>query len=62
MYTANQNGQIAIESEDNSSGILGVKTTFHKNDPIPWRQWHQWNYNKNTGEISLKKGIQTFTK
>lgn len=44
-----------------SSGILDVKPTFHEGDPTPWRQWHQWNYNKNIGEISLKKGIPSLT-
>lgn len=58
MYTSNQNGQIRIDSEDSNSGILEVQSTFHANDPIPWRQWHHWNYNKNLGEIKLKKGIQ----
>ncbi len=62
MYTANQNGQISIASEDKkSSGILNVESTFDKDDPIAWRQWHHWNYVENLGQIRLKKGTQTIT-
>ncbi|MCJ7468156.1 MAG: hypothetical protein MUO53_15870 [Maribacter sp.] len=62
IYTANQNGQISIESEDKrSSGILTVESTFDKDDPIAWRQWHHWNFVENLGQIHLKNGIQTIT-
>lgn len=61
MYTSNQNGQIKIDSDNSTSGILEVDSTFDVNDHIQWRQWHHWNYNKNLGKIKLKKGIQILT-
>ncbi len=57
MYTANQNGQISIASQDKrGSGLLNIASTFDKDDPIAWRQWHHWNYAENLGQIHLKKG------
>jgi hypothetical protein len=62
MYTSNQNGQISVESDQlGNSGIMDVTSTFHKDDPIPWRNWHHWNYIENLGSIKLNKGIQTLT-
>ncbi|WP_204524831.1 carbohydrate-binding protein [Confluentibacter citreus] len=62
MYTSNQNGKISVVSnKTGNSGILNVPTTFHKDDPIAWRQWHHWNYIHDLGTIPLKKGIQTIT-
>jgi hypothetical protein len=61
MYTSNQNGQIKIDSDYITSGILDVNSTFHVNERIQWRQWHHWNYNKNLGKIKLKKGVQILT-
>jgi hypothetical protein len=62
MYTANQDGQISLESDTSgNSGVMNVPNTFHKDDPIQWRNWHHWNYVPNLGQIALQKGIQTLT-
>ncbi len=62
MYTANQNGQISISTDKGAtSGTLNIKSTFHPEDSINWRQWHHWNYDGTIGTIHLKGGEQTLT-
>ncbi len=62
MYTANQNGQIAITTANGvGSGPMTINSTFDPNDPVNWRQWHHWNYDGHIGEIVLERGIQMLT-
>ncbi len=62
MYTANVDGQISIAINDSdATGALNIKSTYDKEDPVAWRQWHHWNYANNLAEIKLQKGVQTFT-
>jgi Carbohydrate binding module (family 6) len=62
MYTANENGQISLSSNDKDiSGLLNIKSTFDAADSVKWRQWHHWNYIETLGEVRLKKGLQVIT-
>jgi len=62
MYTANQNGKIAITAPNGAdSGPMAIKSTFDPADPINWRQWHHWNYDAHIGEIVLNSGVQFLT-
>ena len=62
MYTANDNGQISLSSNDKDiSSVLDIPSTFDEADSIKWRQWHHWNYIGTLGKIRLKKGIQVLT-
>lgn len=62
MYTANLDGQISIAINDSDvTGALNIKSTYSKEDPVAWRQWHHWNYIDGLAEIELKKGLQTLT-
>jgi hypothetical protein len=62
MYTANQNGQVSVSSNDKDiSGPLNIKSTFDEADSVKWRQWHHWSYIETLGEVRLKKGLQVIT-
>jgi Carbohydrate binding module (family 6) len=62
MYTANDNGQISLSSNDEDiSGLLNIPSTFDAADSVGWRQWHHWNYIKSIGEVQLKSGFQVIT-
>jgi hypothetical protein len=62
MYTANDNGQISLSSNDKDfSGVLNITSTYDAADTVNWRQWHHWNYIESLGEVQLKSGIQVLT-
>ena len=62
MYTASQGGKIAISVNDlDATGPVDLPSTYVKDDPISWRQWHHWNYLKDLAKLKLDKGIQIIT-
>ncbi|NQT26851.1 carbohydrate-binding protein [candidate division KSB1 bacterium] len=62
MYTSNRGGQISLSVDDQDlTGPIIIPTTFVKEDPLDWRQWHHWNYQENIAEIELIKGIHVLT-
>jgi len=62
MYTSNKGGKISLSINDKDvTGPLAVTSTFHKDDPIGWRQWHHWNTMNNIAEIELLEGVQVLT-
>jgi hypothetical protein len=62
MYTASQGGKISISVNDiDQTGLIDIPTTYVKDEPIHWRQWHHWNYLKDFATIKLKKGLQIIT-
>jgi Carbohydrate binding module (family 6). len=62
MYTSNKGGKISLSINDKDvTGPLTVTSTFHKDDPIGWRQWHHWNTMNNIAEIELQEGVQVLT-
>lgn len=62
MYTANQDGLISFSVNDlDLTGPIEVPSTFVAEDTLAFRQWHHWNYIDNIAQLTLKKGIQTFT-
>ena len=62
MYTSNKGGKISLSVNDKDvTGPLAITSTFHKDDPIDWRQWHHWNKMNNIAEIELQEGIQVLT-
>ncbi|MDB5029873.1 carbohydrate-binding protein [Mucilaginibacter sp.] len=62
MYTANQGGKISISINDmDKTGLVNIPSTYVKDDPIQWRQWHHWNYLKDFAKVKLDKGIQIIT-
>jgi hypothetical protein len=62
MYTASQGGEISLSVNDmDTTGLVDMPSTYVKDDPIPWRQWHHWNYLKDFAKLKLNKGIQIVT-
>jgi len=62
MYTASQGGKISISVNDmDATGVVDMPSTYVKDDPIHWRQWHHWSYLKDFAKVKLNKGIQIFT-
>jgi hypothetical protein len=62
MYTASQGGKISISVNDiDQTGLIDIPTTYVKDEPIHWRQWHHWNYLKDFATVKLNKGIQIIT-
>jgi hypothetical protein len=62
LYTASQGGKISISVNDlDTTGLVDMPSTYVKDDPIHWRQWHHWNYLKDFSKVKLDKGIQIIT-
>lgn len=62
MYTSNQGGEISLSINDkDATGPLVVQSTYHKDDPVDWRQWHHWNKMDHITEIELQEGTQVLT-
>ncbi|MEJ1240944.1 carbohydrate-binding protein [Chryseolinea sp. T2] len=62
MYTANQDGQIALSVNDvDVTGPIDVPSTYVDKDTIAWRQWHHWNYLDQLPFVQLEKGTQVLT-
>ncbi|MEI9917347.1 MAG: carbohydrate-binding protein [Bacteroidota bacterium] len=55
MYTANGDGDIAIEIDGKELSPARVFSTNDPSDSIAWRQWHHWD-KVNIGDFELKKG------
>ena len=62
MYTSNRGGKIALSfNKAIPLEPMTVISTFAEADTIKWRNWHHWNFDKNIGQIELKKGVQVLT-
>ena len=62
MYTSNRGGavRLCVDNSD-STALLTIPTTFDARDPLPWRQWHHWNYVDSLTVMHLKKGKRVIT-
>jgi hypothetical protein len=62
MYTSNRGGKILLSIDDrDATGPIEIPSTFAKDEPIAWRQWHHWNYLDNMVQMELKKGVHVLT-
>ena len=62
MYTSNKGGKISLSINDKDvTGPIEIKSTYHNDDPLNWRQWHHWNNMSGIAEIELQQGIQILT-
>lgn len=62
MYTANVDGKIAIDV-DNELWLVPtiIKSTSDSNEPVAWRQWHHWNKQIIFSHLKLEKGKHVLT-
>jgi Carbohydrate binding module (family 6). len=62
MYTSYKGGKISLSANDKDiSGPIAIKSTYHKDEPVTFRQWHHWNKMEGIVEVELKEGIQVLT-
>ena len=62
MYTSNKGGKISISVNDKDvTGPIDIKSTYHAEDSVGWRQWHHWNRAEKMAEITLKEGTHVLT-
>jgi len=58
LYTSKNGGAISLDLDSkNVSGLIKIDSTYNAQDPIAWRQWHHWNYEKDLARVTLPKGI-----
>jgi hypothetical protein len=62
MYTANADGKIAIDLDGKPwlEPVL-ITSTFSKDEPVAWRQWHHWNKQLIFARLKLSKGKHVLT-
>jgi hypothetical protein len=58
MYTANGDGEIAIQVDDKEISPAHIPGTNDPADSIAWRQWHHWD-KMNIVDLELRKGKHT---
>jgi hypothetical protein len=62
LYTSNRGGEISISvNNQDVTGNINILSTYRKEDPIEWRQWHHWNKMNGIAKITLEKGIKILT-
>lgn len=62
FYTSNRGGEIALSINDcNVTGAIQIASTYHPEEPLPWRQWHHWNEMKNIAQMQLEQGTHVLT-
>jgi len=62
LYTSNRGGTISVDvNGKDATGPLAIPTTFNKDEPIAWRQWHHWNILHKFVRLSLPAGTNVLT-
>lgn len=62
MYTANGDGEIALDIDGKvAAGALVIPSTNDAADTIAWRQWHHWNKLDNLTTLHLTRGVHVLT-
>jgi hypothetical protein len=62
LYTSNRGGAISLDVNGKpASGPLTIVSTFNKDEPIAWRQWHHWNVAKDLTRLKLEAGKNVLT-
>ena len=62
LYTSKNGGAISLDLDGKSvGGLIKIDSTYNAQDPIAWRQWHHWNYEKDLARLTLPKGVHVLT-
>lgn len=62
LYTSNRGGTIAIDVNGMpAADVLTIQSTFDRNDPVDWRQWHHWNVAPKLATVHLTRGKNVLT-
>ena len=61
LYTSRFGGKISISVDlVDVTGPIDITSTYVKEDPVDWRQWHHWNL-KEISAIELSQGTHLIT-
>ncbi len=62
LYTSNRGGTISLDVNGHpTTGSITIPTTFSKEEPVAWRQWHHWNLLRNAATLTLPAGRTVLT-
>jgi hypothetical protein len=62
LYTAHNDGGLSVDVNGAPQGrTMKVRSTFNAAEPVPWRQWHHWNYAKDVARLKLAAGKSVLT-
>ena len=61
LYTSNRGGSISLDVNGVPSAPITIPSTFSKDEPVAWRQWHHWNLLTNATTLDLPAGRNVLT-
>ena len=61
LYTSNRGGTISLDVNGTPTAPITSPSTFSKDEPVAWRQWHHWNLLPNAATVQLPAGRSVLT-
>ena len=61
LYTSNRGGTISLDVNGTPTAPITIPSTFSKDEPVAWRQWHHWNLLTNAATVKLPAGRSVLT-
>ena len=61
LYTSNRGGTISLDVNGTPTAPITIPSTFSKDEPVAWRQWHHWNLLPNATTLKLPAGRSILT-
>jgi hypothetical protein len=61
LYTSNRGGTISLDVNGAPTAPITIPSTFSKDEPVAWRQWHHWNLLPNAATVQLPAGRSVLT-
>ena len=61
LYTSNRGGTISLDVNGIPTAPITIPSTFSKDEPVAWRQWHHWNLLPNAATLKLPAGRSVLT-
>jgi hypothetical protein len=61
LYTSNRGGTISLDVKGTPTAPITIPSTFSKDEPVAWRQWHHWNLLPNAATLKLPAGRSVLT-
>jgi hypothetical protein len=61
LYTSKGGGSISLDvNGKDATGPVPITSTFNASEPIAWRQWHHWNFDR-IAKVRLPAGKSVLT-
>jgi hypothetical protein len=61
LYTSNRGGTISLDVNGVPTAPITIPSTFRKDEPVAWRQWHHWNLLTHATTLQLPAGRSVLT-